>query len=200
MRTVGLPSRPCPCLFGRILLAQCLLAQESPAPTGSATQRSPEDTTQLPLTPGPASHPDRAACSGDPAVRSSGRRQGGRGSRKKRIRGRQSGGTVSATRPRVRSRVRSSSVKHSNNSTPTRPSRATAWLRNTLVPRCSAAVIPSIVPSILQNQSWTELLGVSGVYDTGVIRVANPDGSPGNPSLVGVRSQMESHWHPLFSA
>ena len=42
-------------------------------------------------------------------------------------------------------------------------------------------------PLILQNQAWTELVGVSGVYDTGVTKVTNPDGSPGDSAISGVR-------------
>jgi hypothetical protein len=42
-------------------------------------------------------------------------------------------------------------------------------------------------PLILQNQAWTELLGVAGVYDTGVVKVTNQDGVPAASALGGVQ-------------
>jgi hypothetical protein len=40
---------------------------------------------------------------------------------------------------------------------------------------------------IQQNQAWTELFGVDGVYDTGIIKVTNPNGTPGDSTLAGVQ-------------
>ncbi len=171
-------------VWGGFLLAQLLLAQESPASAGS--QQAEQSHDQLPLTPGPAVTPAEQRAleirQFDPLdVDNQGGKQGKTSSAKSSPGAGQRNPTPGSIAESERN-----SAKHSSGSYSDAGIDGSSLVEEYSGPAVLSRSYSVNRPLILQNQSWTELLGVAGVYDTGVIRVSNPDGSPGNSQLGGV--------------
>ncbi len=188
-------------IWGGCLLAQQhLLAQQSPAPAAAqqadtssgndATQpagKQEQSHAQLPLTPGPAVTPAEQRAveirQFDPlAVDKDGTNQ-------EKTNPAQDNRGTNQRNPIAGSLAQS----EQNNAKRSNKQDADAGIDGSnLVQEYSGPAVLSRSYSvdrtlIPQNQSWTELLGVSGVYDTGIVSATNADGSPGDSAISGVR-------------
>jgi len=185
-------------LLGGCLLAQQLLAQQSPAPadsqqveqqqSGDPSPETPDQShAQLPLTPGPAVSPaeqraleirqfDPMAVDKDSANQEKANAaKDNRGTNQRNP----APGSLAASEQ--------NSAKRSNDTDSGAGVDGSNLVDGYSGPAVLSRSFSTNRPVIFQNQAWTELFGVSGVYDTGVTKVTNPDGSPGDAALSGVQ-------------
>lgn len=189
-------------VWGGCLLAQSLLAQESPAPAGSrqaeqqqaqpgrdapqSAGKPDQSQDQLPLTPGPAVTPAEQRAleirEFDPLDVD---KDSGKQEKKSPAKDNQGANQPNPTPGSIAESERNS-AKRSNNQDSDAGIDGSDLVEEYSGPAVLSRSYSTSRPLILQNQAWTELFGVDGVYDTGVVKVTNPDGSPGNSALSGV--------------